>query len=539
MRTGWRFNQPEGEMLVTLGNTLNMLQPGRRAYFIFLFKIEPSLPPSVYSINFKSNGEIISYKGERKGVFNYEVPPVMFSITKKNIDKTIQEYQKFVIGKCDLKHLDIQGTKVFKGLKQAKWSPFSVSYLDFDTLKNELRVEFDPKNQLETIDLSPFSDFPTKDLTKFYILEKIEVNSSNQTDKIDLTKKESLLYNVKPNGQFLVTDKNLTISTLGPRLLLFKRISSIGDKQVLDNSPILLTDNSKSIEITFYIVNVGTDIAENANLIFKSGKYFSIDKTANDIIALEDGKYQIPIGLIIPGESKELKVSLEITDQICANWYDNSVVVDDFEIKYDGPRSKIISKKEAFTYFDDIQLDAPAYDIFVRSFKSNKREVHNGETISLRMEISNGIVNVKSGITYKVFAIHNLTDTVLIYQDTLPPLDCLASFNTVINYTVPDTLYFLEFLLVVDPDDIINEICKGNNYEHIQMEILSAYWMPKVNVIPNPFDYFLSVQYVVSQDISHLDAFIYGIDGSFIKKIENCPHQMGLNTFYLEMPTVA
>ncbi|MFN3781654.1 MAG: hypothetical protein ACK4SO_05725, partial [Candidatus Kapaibacteriota bacterium] len=123
LRTGWRFNQPEGEMLVNLGNTLNMLQPGRRAYFIFLFKIEPSLPPSVYSINFKSSGEIISYKGETKGVFNYEVPSVIFSITKKNIDKTIQEYQKFVIGKCDLKHLEIQGTKIFKGLKQAKWSP--------------------------------------------------------------------------------------------------------------------------------------------------------------------------------------------------------------------------------------------------------------------------------------------------------------------------------------------------------------------------------------------------------------------------------
>lgn len=155
------------------------------------------------------------------------------------------------------------------------------------------------------------------------------------------------------------------------------------------------------------------------------------------------------------------------------------------------------------------------------------------------MEIGNGLVHINSNITYKVFAIHNLVDTVLTYQDTLPDLESLSKHNTTINYTIPDSIYFLEFLFIVDPEDVLNEICKGNNLQHLQMEIVSANWMLKVNVIPNQFDYYISVQYVVSQDISHLDAFIYGIDGTFIKKIENCPHQMGLNTFYLEMPELA
>ncbi|MBN2273865.1 MAG: hypothetical protein JXK95_06000 [Bacteroidales bacterium] len=41
---GWRFNQPEGEVLVKPGNNLPLLQPSRRAYYIFLFKVDESLP---------------------------------------------------------------------------------------------------------------------------------------------------------------------------------------------------------------------------------------------------------------------------------------------------------------------------------------------------------------------------------------------------------------------------------------------------------------------------------------------------------------
>ena len=43
--TGWRFNQPEGEVLIKMGNTLNLMQPTRRAYFVFLVKIDPALEP--------------------------------------------------------------------------------------------------------------------------------------------------------------------------------------------------------------------------------------------------------------------------------------------------------------------------------------------------------------------------------------------------------------------------------------------------------------------------------------------------------------
>ncbi|MGC8749078.1 MAG: hypothetical protein ACP5RR_09430 [Candidatus Kapaibacteriota bacterium] len=539
LRTGWRFNQPDGEMLVTLGNTLNLLQAGRRAYFIFLFKIDSTLPQSVYTINFTSAGEFISYSSQKMGLFNYEVPFAQFSISKKKFDKTIAEYQKFVIGQSELKRIDIQGNQPFNGLGLAKWSDLPITYLDFDTLKRTLNVVYDKNTRIESIDLSSFKSFPTKDFTKFYVLEKVEVNSSNLPDKFDLTKAENLLYEVQPYGNYVVSDKNLTLSSVGPRLIHFKRISTLDGQLVPENASILLNSGTRQIGVSFYVINIGSDIAENANLSFEIGKYFNIDNSQQNILKISDAKYQIPIGLLVPGEMKEVKVLLNPTDQICMNWYDNTLVVDNVEIMYNGPRSKFATKKETFSYLDETPLDVPSYDVFIKYFKPAVREVKAGETLNLFWEAGNGILPLPKNLKISVYAILNLKDTLLIFEDTLPKLDLLQSFKGSTSFTLPDSLYFLEFKIVVDRENAIEEICKNNNVAQFPVELIGPDWMRKVKVQPNPFDFFTSVSYVISQDISKLDAYIYTIDGAFITKIENCPHQLGNNYFLLEMPDIA
>ena len=46
LEAGWRFNQPEGEVLLKPGNVLPLLQPSRRAYYVFLFKVDNALASS-------------------------------------------------------------------------------------------------------------------------------------------------------------------------------------------------------------------------------------------------------------------------------------------------------------------------------------------------------------------------------------------------------------------------------------------------------------------------------------------------------------
>jgi hypothetical protein len=539
LRTGWRFNQPEGEMLVTLGNTLNMLQAGRRAYFIFLFKIDSTLPPAVYTINFKSSGEIISYASEKKGNFNYEVPPVQFSITPKKADRTVAEYQKFVIGQSNLKRIDIQGNTPFRSLSQAKWSESPITYLDFDTVKRALNVSYDQSTKVETIDLSSFKNFPTKDFTKFYVLEKVEVNSSNLPDKFDLTKKENLLFEVLPYGEYVTTDRNLTLSSVGPRITHFKRITAIDKQPIPENATILLDENDNLLEVTFYVVNVGSDIAEDVNLIFRKGELFELASNQPNISQLSTDVFQVPVGLVIPGEIKEVKTLLKPTEKVCIDWYSDPSVVQNVEIKYNGPRSKFINKKEAFSYLDETLLEAPSYDVYVKYFMPSPREVKSGESIKLQWEIGNGLVPLSQNVNYNVYAIINFKDTVLIYQDTLPKLNILESSKGATSFTIPDSLYFLEFKIEVDRDKQLKEVCKGNNVKILAVELIGPDWMRKVNVQPNPFDFFTSVSYVISQDVSHLDAYIYAVDGTFIGKIENCPHELGYNNFFLQMPDLA
>lgn len=539
LRTGWRFNQPEGEMLVTLGNTLNLLQPGRRAYFVFLFKIDSSLSSGVYSINFASNGDFITYSGKKVGKFSYKVPSAMFSITKRKPDGTVLEYQKFVLGQSGLKKIQVQGTGAFRGLEKIKWSNKQISYLEFDTLKNTLPGTFDKNNLIEIIDLSNFKNFPPKDMTKFYVLEQVEVNSSNLPDKFNLTTGENLFFEVIPIGEFEAKDKALQLSSIGPKITHFKRITSVDGKQVPENAQTIFTKGTQIIEVTFYLLNTGSDIAEDCRLEFYMGKYFSVVEGQTNVAKIGENLYEISTGIIVPGEMKIIKLLVAVVPQVCANWYDDQTLVKNIVVHYNGPRSKFVSKKETFTYSDFSSLDAPSFDIYVRTFLPNVRKVKSGDKVELRWTISNGLIPFANTIDYNIYAILNFKDTLLVHRDTISTMDLFESRSGNILYTVPDSIYFLEFALKVDPDGKLPELCKGNNYATTTMELLGPDWMRNVDVYPNPFDYFTLVSYVVSQGISNLDAYIFAMDGTLVAKIPNCPHQLGLNNFYLQMPDLA
>ncbi|NJK86680.1 MAG: hypothetical protein HC906_12630 [Bacteroidales bacterium] len=80
---GWRFNQPEGEVLVKHGNALPLLQPSRRAYFIFLFSIDKNVEEGLYTIGFDLNTRKEYYTGADHGNYSCEVLGAMLCIARK------------------------------------------------------------------------------------------------------------------------------------------------------------------------------------------------------------------------------------------------------------------------------------------------------------------------------------------------------------------------------------------------------------------------------------------------------------------------
>ncbi|PLX23079.1 MAG: hypothetical protein C0600_15765, partial [Ignavibacteria bacterium] len=122
-RAGWRFNQPEGEVLVKMGNTLNLMQPSRRGYFVFLLAVDSTLPKGVYDIGFELSGSRSKYDGTSVGTLSYEVPNCRFSISQRDNQGTVSEYQQLVLGKGQLEDLSTQMiTPVFRGLENVRWS---------------------------------------------------------------------------------------------------------------------------------------------------------------------------------------------------------------------------------------------------------------------------------------------------------------------------------------------------------------------------------------------------------------------------------
>lgn len=538
LRTGWRFNQPEGEVLVTLGNKINLIQPTRKAYFIFLFLIDSSLANDVYSIDFAIDGDKIYYNGDKHGKLTYQIPSALFSISQRNSDLSVAEFQKFIIGKSNLKRVEISGTKTFTGLGQIRWSDKQISYLDFNTLNRTLKSDFDLNTRTETIDLSQFKDFPTKDFTKFYVIEKVESNSAIAPEKFNLTNSEKVFYQTLPYGDYVSSDKPLTLTSVGPKILNLKRITAINNNVIQENQPLVWQPELNLLEVTFYLVNVGSDIAEEVSIEFYPGMYFQPIESPS-IIKNPNGSYFSKVGAIVPGEIREVKVLLKQSSFACTDWYDNTIIIKNLDVRYNGPRFKTSTSKESFHYTDDSPLSAPANDIYLAELKPSNWEVASKDIIEITSTLRNGLTELTTPFICNTFAIINFMDTLLVVTDTISSFDILGKTYIKNTFTIPDSTFFIELFAIADAKNEINEICKENNIRSVILSVKGNQFLVNLQAEPNPFQYRTYLKYTISHPIIKLIANIYTIDGKKVGIIEDCPTKIGLNDFQLDMVNLA
>ncbi len=539
LRTGWRFNQPEGEVLVELGNNLNFIQPTRKAYFVFLFQIDSTLPNGVYSIGFKLDGERIYYTGEKRGRINYEVPQIQFSITKRNFDESVAEFQKFVIGKSNLNKLDIFGTNAFRGLKDVRWNSKPISYTDFYNLNQTLKVNFDPHKNIESIDLSQFKNFPTVDFTKFYLLEKIEVNSSFMPEKFNITNSEELSYTVLPFGDYIATDKQLTLTSVGPKVTHTKKITSINGKQLQESENLFWSPDNNHLVVTFYVINTGSDLAEDVSLEFTSGTYFNLSPNQPKIIQKQENVYSFNLGGVVPGEIRQINVEFDQNPNLCQGWYNSNSIIKNVVVRYNGPRFKNSLTKEAFYYSDNNTLIATANDIYIPSIIPSESFIQPNKGFNFKYSIANGLTEFTTPFIVSSYAILNLKDTILLKEDTITSFAPLEKLVLEASLTISDSIYFVELLIIADSRNSINEICKSNNIKLLTLNVDSPILLNELKSNPNPIEYSTVISYIISQSIYTLEASLYSIDGRLIKTIDNCPHKVGFNQFSLNLENIA
>ncbi len=537
-RAGWRFNQPEGEVLVKMGNKLNLLMPTRRAYFVFLIQIDSSLSNGVYNIDFNIDGQRQDYTGKQYTFTKMDIPPCQFSIADKDSKGNIIEYQKTIIGRSDLSDISTNTTDNFKGNQNVKWSTTDINYTDFDKLQNKLPAHFDANDNKEVIDLSQFKNFPSANLNKIYMLEQGTTYSYNDPDIVYLTKNQVLSFETNTDSNGDVKTSQLYVTPSGPKIKVYKTIIDINGKKVKENSTLeFRPDTVNNIQVMLEVTNLGNDIAEGINLTIRPETTFKLISgllpenstiSGNDILS--------GVGSLIPGESKQIKISLTPSEYVCHPVYINPVMISNVNIDY-RTVNKRTSSVVNYSYPDESVLNCTANDIGLIDLSVNKSRVKSGDYIKVTANLHNGVTDLNN-VNLNVYATSRRYDTVLVGQITIDTLQAYAKESIVFDYYVPDSSAFFKLFATVDKNNNISEICESNNSSGMIVPFDGPNWILDVYNTPNPFTYFTDIDYSLPEQINDLNIEIYSTDGKQIDMLKHCPTSFGTSTVHWLAPDV-
>ncbi len=543
-RAGWRFNEPEGEVLVKIGNKLPLMQPTRKAYFVFLFRIDSTLDNGVYEIGFDVASNLKNYKEgkmmKKEGVLGktvgFEAPPLMFSISQRDKKGNVTEFQKFIIGNATLDKITTKTTEFFRGLQDARWSFTDVNNTDFYKLSNKLPAKYNEETGVETIDVSSFGRFPTITNNQFFVLEQGEVFSYEAGDLVTVSNREALTYDYPPYGKFFIDTNEIKVTTVGPKIKDYKAIFSINGKKIEKDKPLEWPlVNDKNVEIIFEVTNYGNNLAENTVLNIYPGTYFVANQDILPPNTIVDNKIiKTSFGSLVPGETKQIRLNYKAVEDVCSAIYDESTLIPKVDISYKGSRGSG-GTTELFAYTNKNALSAPAHDLRVDKLIVASKELKPGDICKVKAKLMNGdLPSVNSEIFF--YAIYNMQDTVFLEKVLVDSLASLQTQDISINYIVADSVNYIEILAYANPDNKINEFCTSNNINHVAIPLKPPNWILDVSNNPNPMSYTTQFSYFLPNNIKNLKIEIFSLEGVKVATIYDCPVATGRHYIQWKAP---
>ncbi|MFA5781499.1 MAG: hypothetical protein WC868_04440 [Bacteroidales bacterium] len=524
--TGWRFNQPDHEVLVKMGDTLNLLQPSRRAYFMFLISVDETLPKGVYNIEFTMSGQKIHYDGANNGSLNYDVPPVQFSVAQKNAGGNVMQFEKLVIGDGDLTDLTVNTTSNFKGLQNVKWSLNDVNYTDFSAMTSTLPATYNQSNNKEVIDISAFPGFPSVDTSKVYLLEQGEVNTynANMEDIVNITTAEQLNYTYSDTAYY-TTDDIVSVIPIGPRIIVSKKIYSVNGILVGGNDSIIIRPNSKlDVVALLTVYNTGSDIALNTELdVQHSSTFYVLTDSLPSYCTYSKPVVHASMGTFTPGQLKDLFIHFRLDEKTCDSIFNLVNVISQIDISYNGQFTST-----HYAYPDTSLLIFPAPDLKLANLTSDKQEVEKGGELNIIIDFTNGAIPVNN-VWLRAFSVTG-NDSVKIAEQHYNILNAHETVTYSFSYTVPIDAYLVTIYSKIDAEDSICEVCENNNTKTLFIPVLEGPWINNVHANPNPFTKGTGFYYELGKDIAGVYIDIFTAEGKKISYIGDCPATIGPHT---------
>ena len=265
--------------------------------------------------------------------------------------------------------------------RSVKWSTNNVNHTNFNDMTGTLSSNYNSAAGVETIDLSPFNNFPTVENNKFYILQQGEVYSYSEKEKVDVSPYREISYEVNNNGTY--TDsigEQIIVISAGPKIKDYMMISGLNGKKIGQGDPLVWdTNEEKDIEVMFEVTNYGNGIAEKTILDINPGEsFFAFEESLPEICTIKDGKVEASLGAFYPGQTKRFYVHFGATKEACMTLFDQTTIVPNVNIYYEGSLGNAQAEKEIFSYEDFTLLDSPVIDFNLSAITSTQPDISLG-----------------------------------------------------------------------------------------------------------------------------------------------------------------
>ena len=470
---------------------------------------------------------------------DYEVPPLLFSVSKRDSKGNVAEYQKLIVGQGKLDDIICETTKAFKGTGRAKWSLEDANYLDFENLENSLPVSRDPETGAEKIDLSPIGKFPTLDKTKICVLHEGEIYTYDNNNKVYLTDSEKLDYSEPEFGDGSVEDDETYVNTIGPKLKNFKKIVELNGIPVKKETNLTFKpDKRNEIKAMAQTTNIGNDIARNAALEIFVGPYFEPDvsKLPPNCV-YSKGKIIANIGACAPGEKKRVYLTFKEKPDVCSRLFDANSVIEKIRVRYRGNLGLSGDEPVVYRYADNRQLRLEAPDMALSDFEADKTYLKRGSEVNLTAKVKNGTTKIQNAVV-KIYAKTIDGKEIILGEEKIENLNPNEEYVYSVSYKLEDSVDYVEFYASAYYGESGCEICERNNTKKLNIPIEGPNWILNVKNYPNPVFYKSYFSYFLPREIQKLDLVIYNLDGSEIARIENCPRNLGQNEVLWQAPNI-
>lgn len=517
--TGWRFNQPENEVLIKMGNTLNLMQPTRRAYFVFLFKIDPAIEKGIYEIPFTINGSKKHYSGTDHGSVAYAVPNALFCITDKNDAGYVSEFEQIILGQSALKTLDVAATEDFVPTGRIKWSTNDFGRKEFESIPGTLTANG------TSINLSRFTGFPKQDTTQLVILQEGVVDSYNTTAELmRLTDMQKLQYTNLEGEQQAVSER-LMVKPVGPRIRIKNRLYSINGVQYTDTI-IYEPEENLYVETLLTAKNTGSDISSKTVVNIFPGEFYEVVTAELDAnCTYSNGMLSVDFGSVIPGEMKEQLLPFVLRPADLPEGIDIRTLIEESEIDYEGTLVNV-----AFNFTDTNKVKLDLYDFEATSLSFT--DLGNGQ-VQVDATVGNRGIAGKE-VWIRIYPIIGGGAYEFPFAEIrVSQFNPLQTIDLSGNYTLPATDKSIEFIAIVDDGYDFTEITELNNSLRISY-VATGVENPltsssELTVYPMPFSDEVNFDYNLEKEYGNLSLKVFDFSGRLRVELSHCPAATGSN----------